>query len=262
MSNLLFKIQTLQSAGFRTLIESLKDILTDANIIVNKDGIKLIAMDPSHTILVHLKLDAHEFQEYTCEMDNIKLGINMINFFKLIKTIGNKDILTLMVDKDDSNKLIVLIENSEKNALTKYHINLMDIPDEEIEIPDLMFDSVITMPSSDFQKLCRDMNYISDKVEIKSFNNKLIFSCTGDIGSAEHEIIENDISEGVNFIKKKSDDMTQGVFLLKHLVMFTKCTNLSSQTKLFLKNEYPLIITYKIASLGEIKLCLAPVVNE
>ena len=35
-------------------------------------------------------------------------------------------------------------------------------------------------------------------------------------------------------------------------------TSLSNQIQLFLKNDYPLIIQYNVAALGEIKLCLAP----
>ena len=54
------------------------------------------------------------------------------------------------------------------------------------------------------------------------------------------------------------EQIIQGVFALKYLVLFTKCTNLCNSINLFLKNDYPLIIKYDIASLGHIKLCLAP----
>jgi len=45
---------------------------------------------------------------------------------------------------------------------------------------------------------------------------------------------------------------------MKHLVLFSKCTNLCNSIELYLKNDFPLIIKYSVASLGEIKLCLAP----
>ena len=48
----------------------------------------------------------------------------------------------------------------------------------------------------------------------------------------------------------------------KHLVSYCKCTNLCNSIELFLKNDYPLIIKYAVASLGEIKLCLAPLPSE
>jgi len=40
--------------------------------------------------------------------------------------------------------------------------------------------------------------------------------------------------------------------------MFTKCTNLNNVVEVYLKNNFPIILKYSVASLGEIKLCLAP----
>jgi proliferating cell nuclear antigen len=61
---------------------------------------------------------------------------------------------------------------------------------------------------------------------------------------------------------RKSGDIVQGVFSLKYLVLFTKCTNLSSSVEIYLKNDYPLIVKFMVASLGELKLCLSPNVES
>ena len=50
----------------------------------------------------------------------------------------------------------------------------------------------------------------------------------------------------------------QGIFCLKYLSLFTKCTNMCNQIHIYIKNDYPLVITYSVANLGDIKLCLAP----
>ena len=60
------------------LIEPMLEKFTD------ETGIKVIAMDASHTVLVHLKLEAKNFESYYCPNKMI-LGVNMLNFFKLIK---------------------------------------------------------------------------------------------------------------------------------------------------------------------------------
>jgi proliferating cell nuclear antigen len=254
--NYLLEVRTVQSPPFRCLIEALKEILTDANIEFDESGMKIIAMDASHTVLVHLKLEAKNFEDYYCP-EKITLGIGMLNFFKLIKTLGNNDTLSLVVEKDDPNKLGIKIENGEKNSITRYKLNLMDLPEETISVPPATFESVITMPSVDFQKLCRDMHNIAEFLEISSVGNQLIFNCKGDIGTAEHVIGEN--NSGMAFIKNNNpEEIVQGIFALKHLVMFTKCTNLSNQVEVYLKNDYPLIVSYGVASLGNIKLCLAP----
>ena len=250
------EIKTVQSAAFRVLTEALKEILTDANFEIDNTGIKVMAMDSSHTVLVHLKLNASNFEYYKCDEKKI-LGINMLNFFKLIKTMGNSDTLTLFLERDNENVLGIKIENSEKNTTTKYNLNLMDLHEENIQIPPAVFDSVITMPSVDFQKICRDMHNLADNLEIKSTENQLIFSCKGHFASQETSIGET--NSGLSFVKNENpDEIVQGIFALKHLVLFSKCTNLCNSSELYLKNDYPLIIKYSVASLGDIKLCLAP----
>lgn len=252
-------IKTVQTSAFRVLIEALKDILQDVNLECDETGMKIIAMDVTHTVLVYLKLDAKNFEHFTCKKKSI-LGINMTNLFKLIKAMGNNDTLTMFLSKNDQNRLGIKIENSEKNSVTKFKLNLLDLNDETIQIPPASFDSVITMPSGDFQKLCRDMHGLADILEIKSVDNLLIFSCRGDFCTQETKLGQT--TNGMTFVKNNNPNLiVQGYFALKHLVLFTKCTNLCNSIELYLKNNYPLIINYSVASLGNIKLCLAPQQN-
>ena len=60
-------IKTEQAAAFRILIEALKEILPEANFIFDETGIKLMAMDSTHTILIHMKLDSQNFEFYHCK---------------------------------------------------------------------------------------------------------------------------------------------------------------------------------------------------
>tara|TARA_Y100000022_G_C13231331_1_gene367484 strand:+ start:678 stop:1460 length:783 start_codon:yes stop_codon:yes gene_type:complete len=260
MGKYLLEVKTVQTSAFRVLIEALKEILTDANFEFSESGLKVIAMDSSHTVLVHLKLEANNFEHYFCE-NKLLLGINMINMFKLIKTMGNNDMLTLYVEENNESSLGIKIDNSEKNSVTNFKLNLMDLHEENIQIPPAQFDSVITMPSSDFQKITRDMHNLADNIEIKSVEKQIIFNCKGNFASQETCIGSSNM--GLSFIKNENpDEIVQGVFALKHLVLFSKCTNLCNSIEMYLKNDYPLIIKYTVASLGDIKLCLAPKCDE
>ena len=67
MEKNILEIKTVQASAFRILIEALKEILTDANFECDETGIKMIAMDSSRTVLVHLKLHASKFESYMCQ---------------------------------------------------------------------------------------------------------------------------------------------------------------------------------------------------
>jgi len=254
--NYSFNVQTVQSGAFRILIEALKDILTDCNFIFDCSGIKLIATDSSHNVLIHMKLPAENFDFYECKEQCI-IGVNMTNMYKLIKTMGNSDILTLFLENNNPNTLGVQINNKEKNSQTIYKLNLLDIANENIQIPPATFETELTLPSSDFQKIIRDMTNIGNLIEIKSVGTDLILCCNGDFASQETCLSET--NNGLQFSNYASPEKPiQGIFCLKYLLLFTKCTNMCNQIHIYIKNDYPLVITYSVANLGDIKLCLAP----
>jgi proliferating cell nuclear antigen len=219
-------------------------------------------MDKSHTILAHLMLDAENFEFYNCKHDKIIIGVNMFHLFKLINSIDNDDTLTISIENDDYvdgivSHLTLKFENGEIKQSKTQKLRLIEPEPEELACPDVTFSSIITLPSSDFQKIIRDLSCISDKLEIKSVGNDLIFKCQGQFATAEIYRAESD--GNMEFIKKQdTSKVIQGIFSLKNLGYFIKCTNLCSQIEMYLENDLPLVVKYSVASLGEIKLCLAP----
>ena len=260
-------IQTLQIAPIRTLMSALKDILLETNIVFTKEGIKIINMDKTHTILVHLNLEAKNFELYECKMDKIVIGVNVFHLFKLINSIDNNDTLTIYIeDVDYSDGVVQFLGLKFENATIKQQkiqkLRLIEPDTDELSLPDIKFSSILNLPSSDFQKIVRDLTCISDKIEIKSIVTangvELIFKCSG--GFAEAEIRRTESDGNMEYIKKQDiSKIIQGEFSLTNLGYFIKCTNLCNQIELYLENNLPLIVKYNVASLGVIMLALASI---
>lgn len=255
-------IKTVQIAPFRTLMTALKDILLETNISFRPDGIRIINMDKSQTILVHLFLDAQNFEFYECKKEKIIIGVNMFHLFKLINSIDNDDTLTIYIENADYyagivSHLALKFENGDIKQCKTQKLKLIEPEQDEIVIPDVDFSSIINLPSQDFQKIIRDLSCISDKLEIKSVGNELIFKCQGQFASAEIHRAEADGS--MEFLSEQdSTKVVQGEFSLKNLGYFIKCTNLCSQVEMYLENDLPLVVKYEVASLGNIRLGLVP----
>ena len=118
-------------------------------------------------------------------------------------------------------------------------------------IPDIKFDSYITMPSSDFQLYISDLANISSDIELTYNNKNLILRSIGDFAEQTVKISETntEISE---------TDEQVGIYNIKYIQLFTKSTNLCGTVEIYLKTGYPLTILYNVANLGQIKYCLAP----
>jgi proliferating cell nuclear antigen len=261
-ANNILTIKTVQIAPFRTLMTALKDILLETNITFQADGIRIINMDKSHTVLAHMHLQSQNFEFYECKVDKIVIGVNMFHLFKLINSIDNNDTLTMYIEKEDYadglvKHLALKFENGDIKQCKIQKLRLIEPDGVHLVYPDVTFSSIINLPSADFQKIIRDLSVISDKLEIKSVGNELIFKCSGQFASAEINRAESDGSMGF-ILKQDSSKIIQGEFSLKNLGYFIKCTNLCSQIEVYLENDLPLVIKYDVASLGEIRLCLSP----
>ena len=250
--------RSVQSGAIRTLFESLKEVLTDVNMEFDEHGMKITTLDHTKVAVVNLRLVAESFVVYKCNTP-CKLGVSMGNLFKLLKSSGNNDTITMYVLSNDSSKLNIKIENKDKNTLIHSKLKLMDLDEEILQIPPAEFDSVITMPSNEFQKICRDLNGIANTLIIESKDNNFSMSAEGDIGETIISIGETKNKEGLVFSKKSdSGEVVRGKFDLKYLNLFIKSSPLCSQVEIFLKKDYPLILLYSVANLGSLTYILAP----
>jgi len=260
-ANNVLTIKTVQIQPIRNMITAIKDILTDATITFTKQGFKIINFDKTHTILVNVFLQSHKFEQYIIEPEKIIVCANTLHLFKVISTMSNDDMLSMYIDKEDYHEGIVShlglqYDNGDIKQCYSQKLRLIDPDMEELIVPDVEYETVINLPTSDFQKIIRDLNGISDRIEIKSVGNDLIFSCDGNFASSR--IFRSESEGNMNFIQKADPSVIiQGEFSLKSLSHFIKCTPLCSHLEMYLGNDLPLIVKYDVASLGEIKLCLA-----
>ena len=316
------EVVTEHTTPFKVLFEVLKDMITETNIEFRsmpkkkpledadsddetpdkkkkkeeKDCMRITAIDPTKTVLVHLKLDGCNFSKFICKQPKLNIGVSLGCFYKLIKSMGKNDILTLSVDHDKKNYLNIKIDSPDEKKDSEFNLKLLDIDETKTAIPDITFDAIITMDSQEFNKLCREMNNIADYVEIRCLPDKVIFRCEGDFADRkttyrtqgakdpkdskdkskdkekekekEKESESNDnILVNINHASTQTKDNTapqivQGIFELKHLVLFSKCASLSNDIEIYMKNDFPLVIKYQVATLGRILLCLTPIKED
>jgi len=281
----ILELKTTQAAAIKIVTDAINSLLTDANFdfypyyiedenensssetaaAENNDkkkigGVILKEVNKTGKILIYMRLDADKFDvyNYNYHKNKLSLGIDIGNLLKCLKCMNHFDTMTWLVDDDDINKLIIVLESNERKEKKTFKLNLMDIEEETYHITPIQFPYSITLPSQDFHKYCKDMAASTDKIEIKATSNKLFFSGKGEIGNIEFEVGETNGGLSIISTISNTNEIVQGLFELKFLLICSKCTNLGNQVTLCLKNDYPIIVTYQIAALGEIKLVLSP----
>ena len=75
-----------------------------------------------------------------------------------MKTITNNDVLTIEIKSKEYMNME--ISSEAKKSHTKFELKLLDINESRIEVPEIEMTTITTLPSTDFQRLCRDMSNI------------------------------------------------------------------------------------------------------
>jgi proliferating cell nuclear antigen len=246
------KFVSIQASAFKAVFEVLKDILNDVNIYFKPSGMRVITLDTARSALVDMFLSSENFEEYSCP-DDIIAGVNIANTFKLLKTITNNDTITMSITNKEY--IDIYINNDNKKTVTKFQLKLLDINEDQIELPEVEMSVVTTMQSTDFQRICRDMNNIATDVTIKRSGKKFSIKCDGDFANQDTTIDCSDETCDKNTVS--------GVYSLKYLNIFTKATGMCSTVQILQEQENRfLVLKYNVANLGELKFYLATKVDN
>lgn len=246
------KFVSVQASAFKAVFEVLKDILNDVNIYFTAEGVRVTTLDTANSALIDMFLRADNFEEYSCP-EEIVAGVNVSNTFKLLKTITNNDIITMAVNNKEY--IDICIQNETKKSSTKFQLKLLDINEEQIDLPAVDMSVTTTMQSADFQRICRDMNNIATIVQISRVEKEFRIQCAGDFANQETVIeCNDDMGAGKNLT---------GEYSLKYLNIFTKATGMCSTVQIMQEDENKfLVLKYNVANLGELKFYLAAKIDE
>jgi proliferating cell nuclear antigen len=107
-----FEAKLVQGSLLKKIVESIRELVTDANVDCSETGISMQAMDSSHVSLVTLNLRNDGFDHFRCDR-NLSLGLNLGNLSKILKCAGNDDSITLRCE-DDSDTLTATFESKSK----------------------------------------------------------------------------------------------------------------------------------------------------
>merc|ERR1719347_628225 len=133
-----------------------------------------------------MQLTESGFAQYRCDDDQC-LGIQFAALSKILKCMTSKDSLSIQA-QSDGDVVNFIFESTDQKRYSNFELKLNDIDQEQLGIPDTEYETIIEMPSSEFQRICRDLAAIGDTVTISATKQGVKFSVNGDIGSGDMTI--------------------------------------------------------------------------
>ena len=251
----IFKAKTHCAYTIKILAELLQNNIKTACFEIDEDGVKLCMMDHHRTILIQVSLESENFTLYKFKCkDKLFLGINLNHFHKMLKSIKKKDSMQLFINDDSPNDLGIKVIPKENNRITTSFVTIQEIQTIDIDIPE-GYGKPIIVPSSEYQKMCKDMAHIGSMINVVARNFHIKFRCNagggvmkrhvefGEMGDSDDEEEEDD-----NVVEYNQD------FDTEQLSRITKIAGLSTNMQIYPKQGKPLLFKSAIGSLGKISI--------
>lgn len=296
----ILEIKTTQTGAFKQVIERISNVISDCSLVFippddideeNNDneyyeeideeptkkskkksklkkkiskkvtgGIRILRLTEDKSILIKLNLDASNFEYFRCDEPKITIGIDMHHFHALLKMINDDYPMILYMNRDDRSILYIrsFNETDENSEETDIEISLMEITNLEMPIPQTTFQNKITMASDKFHTICKHLNNNSTFVEITSINNEILFRGQNEGGKVTMSYKDANFN---NKKKNKAEQVVQGMYELRNLMVFSKCNKLCNTIDIYLKNDFPLVLVISVATLGKMYVFLSPIEN-
>lgn len=259
----LLEVHTVQCMKFKWLFCVIKDLLFDCNIHFDDAGMKICDLDRSQIGLVHLRLPKDNFAIYKCSKP-LMLGVSITSLHKYLGHItqNNKTTLKLLVAEDNPHELVIEIVSDDDNDVQRFNMKLLDLELNPASLEGERFTCIINIPSDKFQRYCRSHALVGDVMDIITVGEQVKFRTESESqGDSTESIIRASKEEQSSIFLADKDDMIAGRFSLKFLQMFAKAQNLSPNVVIYFKQDFPLVLLYKMADLGELKFALSPQVQ-
>merc|ERR1711933_534452 len=232
------------------------------NFDCSEKGIQVQSMDSSHVALVSLLLRESAFADFKCDRPT-SLGMNVDSLGKIFKMCGPNDSLKLRW-QNDADTLNFQCESSDDDRIADFDLKLMQIESEHMEIPEQHYKVVAKLPSSEFQKICRDLKEFGETMQMSASKEGIKFSVAGDVGSGNVMLKPREAEKPEDKVTLTVHEPVTATFALRYLVNFAKAAPLSGQVELGLGADAPLLVKYDIEKPenGHLQFYLAPKIDE
>lgn len=199
---LMLLMQTSQCLQFKSLVECLKELLSEVNMdFIEGKGTRLVSIDPGRVAMIHLVVNNIE-SFYT--KGTVTAGINVVVLYKMIRSMTSNDFMEWRIYEDEPHRMEIELSNSERRTKTVNSIKLLDLEAEDIIIPQVEFDRVVSMPSSELSKHVREMVTVSPFMTIRATRTTLELVSEGEMARS-HVTIEPTAS-GLNWKHSEKGD--------------------------------------------------------
>jgi len=227
------------------ICKNLKDLITEVRFNLDKNGLKIVEIEPANICLIDVVLNKGLFQQLEIE-DNKTFGLNVDNLYNILKEQKKQDVKVYQNNIGSADKLIFSFSNGFKSELC-----LIDIETDKKNIPIMEHKTEVTLKSKRFKEIIKNCVNVADALIIEKKDDDVFFIAEG-LNRTEIKLQPDEV--------RATGENSKSKYSLEYLNKFIK-ELISENVTLKFNNDYPLIVEYNIPYF-KINYLLAPRIGE
>lgn len=250
---MMFVAKTKSPEEWKIINSAISTLVDEATFEATSEGISFRGMDPSHVALIDIFWPNTAFDSYKCDSE-LKFGVRISEFSKLIKRTDKKDELEVSISDQD-----VLRIKTSGSYKREYKMRLIESSSGSTPLPKLSFNSKLVLSLPSFDKILSDIEVVSEYVEIESYPEKIEFVGKSDTGEAI--VIMEPNTEGLEEINVKEE--CKATYSLDYLLKIVKSiSSVGVAAAIEYSTKMPIRLEFRISNIGRIHFYLAPRVQD
>ena len=250
MSKYLFRASSPSAHVFKVVAEILQTNLKTSCFQLKSTGLLLRQMDENRATLIDLKLDACKFDSFEFNPlnkdESLFIGLTLTHLYKLLKTVKKKDTICLYILHDEPTEIAIEVTPKDNKRITTSFLKIQRVQNILVEVPVGYTAPAIRLPSSEFQKIYKDILSIGKTVDITTKEKILQFDVdAGGIVKRRVEYGERSEEDSIRYSE---------TFDTEQLVKFGKICNLSKFWDIHTQPSLPLLVSGDVGVLGKISI--------
>jgi proliferating cell nuclear antigen PCNA len=244
----LFKARTDQGYIIKVLSDLLQNNIKMGCFVVDKSGIYFRMSDTHQRKCIDISLIGENFITYEVNTQKkIFIGVNLIHLYKMLKPIKKKDSIEFIKESEESDVLDIKQISSGSGKVTTSSLTIQNIQNLEIELPS-DYTTYVPIPSSEYQKMCKDMENISQTVQIKATEKSITFKADMTHVYARSIVFGDD---------PDAPEIYNQIFDTEELNNLKRISGLgitSGNIHIFCQKNRPILLRTNIGTLGKINI--------
>lgn len=250
---MLFKAELEEVGLIKDSMKTISDLISEGLFQLKEDGIHLIAADPAMVGLVDFQLEKEVFEDYELD-EETKVGLNLENFYSILRRANSDDTITFELDEDDSKFHIKMEGMSTRN----FSLPILNLSEDDIPSTDqLDFSVTAELETSVLEGAIKDAMVVSDSVTISADSETINIISDGDQSNVNFEISGD--SEGVIDL---DGGEAKSMFSLDYLSKMIGAKSLSDTVNLKLGEDFPMRLEFVVPDKADLSFVLAPRIEE